>query len=89
MNSHNDVVLRAVSKKFVLPVMAALGEKTLSYVEVQRATDAKPVPLARALKSLVITELAKRVEGAGGRVSYSLTARGKKALKSALELTRI
>lgn len=89
MQTYNDIVLRAVSRKFVLPVMAALGEKTLSYVEVQRATDAKPVPLARALKSLVKTDLAKRTEGAGGRVSYALTARGKKALKSAIELTKI
>ena len=89
MQTPNDTILRAVSRKFVLPVMVALGEKTLSYVEVQRATDAKPVPLARALKSLVKTELAKRAESAGGRVSYSLTVRGKKALKSALDLTKI
>lgn len=87
--STNDIILRVVARKFVLPVMAAIGDKTMGYIEIQRATNAKPVPLARALKSLVINDLAKREEIAGGRVNYTLSVRGKKALKFAQEIVKI
>lgn len=85
----NDTVLRVIARKFVLQVMIAIGDKTMGYIEVQRATNAKPVPLARALKSLVTNDLAKREETAGGRVNYSLTARGRKALKFAQEIVKL
>ena len=85
----NDTVLRVIARKFVLQVMLAIGDNTMGYIEVQRATNAKPVPLARALKSLVINDLAKREEIAGGRVNYSLTLRGRKALKFAQEIIKL
>lgn len=85
----NDTVLRVIARKFVLQVMIAIGDKTMGYIEVQRATNAKPVPLARALKSLVTNDLAKREETAGGRVNYSLTPRGRKALKFAQEIIKL
>jgi DNA-binding HxlR family transcriptional regulator len=85
----NDTILRVVARKFVLSVMIAIGDRTMGYIEIQRATNAKPVPLARALKSLVLNELAKREEIAGGRVNYTLTARGRKALKFAQEIVKI
>ncbi len=85
----NDTVLRVIARKFVLQVMIAIGDKTMGYIEVQRATNAKPVPLAIALKSLVSTDLAKREETAGGRVNYNLTQRGRKALKFAQEIIKL
>ncbi len=85
----NDTVLRVIARKFVLQVMIAIGDKTMGYIEIQRATNAKPVQLARALKSLVTNELAKREESAGGRVNYTLTTRGRKALKFAQEIIKL
>lgn len=87
--STNDIVLRVIARKFVLQVMMAIGDRTMGYIEIQRSTNAKPVPLARALKSLVLNNLAKREEIAGGRVNYSLTARGRKALKFAEEIVKL
>jgi DNA-binding HxlR family transcriptional regulator len=85
----NDTVLRVVARKFVLQVMLAIGDRTMGYIEVQRATDAKPVPLARALKALAQNELARRDEMPGGRVNYTLTTRGRKAMKLAQEIVKI
>lgn len=87
--STNDIILRVIARKFVLQVMMAIGDKTMGYIEIQRATNAKPVPLARALKSLVINSLAKRDEVAGGRVNYTLTIKGRKALKFAEEIIKL
>jgi DNA-binding HxlR family transcriptional regulator len=83
------MTLRVIARKFVLQVMMAIGDRTMGYIEVQRATNAKPVPLARALKSLVLNGLSKREEIAGGRVNYSLTQKGRKALKFAEEIIKL
>lgn len=84
-----DLILRVISRKFVLEVMRAISLRTMSYVEIQRHTNTRPVPLARSLKSLASISLVTREEAASGRVNYTLTEKGINALKLTEELLKL
>lgn len=83
--------IKAITALHTSPVLVYLSQQKngeARYMEIQRAVNIKPVPLSRALKSIVKVGLTTRHEEKLC-VTYRLTDRGQKAATHLHALTKL